>query len=69
MAYGKGWGRIRAVDSMAMSQQLTGRQGMINKTSAIKRMKSFTPVELVTIIAILGVMAAVAVPMINSHLG
>ena len=42
---------------------------MKNKTSAIKRLKVFTPVEVVTIIAILGVMAAVVVPMINSHLG
>ena len=35
----------------------------------LKRQRGFTLVEMVTVVAIMGVMAAVAVPMVNSQLG
>ena len=38
-------------------------------TQILKRERGFTLVEMVTVVAIMGVMAAVAVPMVNSQLG
>jgi len=38
-------------------------------TKVLKRQRGFTLVEMVTVVAIMGVMAAVAVPMVNTQLG
>ena len=40
-----------------------------NLRRVLKRKRGFTLVEMVTVVAIMGVMAAVAVPMVNNQLG